>query len=253
MRPIIYTPSGRAGEYANKGYAVNLFRGCTHGCTYCYVPAMLRMSKEEFHSKVVPVKDGLKRLECDLEKLGKIDEPIFMSFTCDPYCKDADIGITAQAITWINYRHSNNAVSILTKGRIPIKHIQYLTNNPNNKIGVTLTSMSDSFSLKIEPGASLPAERLGTLRYAHDAGIQTWASIEPVIDPMQSLKAIQYTMPYVDEFKIGKWNHNKEADKIDWIDFMVKADELLNRNHKKYIFKKDLMDIWKKFKFGKGE
>ncbi len=35
-RKLIYHPSGSAGEYAGKGYAVNLFKGCTHGCRYCY-------------------------------------------------------------------------------------------------------------------------------------------------------------------------------------------------------------------------
>ena len=33
----IYEPKGRAGEYAQ--LAVNLWRGCPHGCTYpCYAP-----------------------------------------------------------------------------------------------------------------------------------------------------------------------------------------------------------------------
>jgi hypothetical protein len=33
---VIYAPKGQAGEYAP--YALNLYRGCGHGCAYCYVP-----------------------------------------------------------------------------------------------------------------------------------------------------------------------------------------------------------------------
>ena len=47
-------------------------------------------------------------------------------------------------------------------------------------------------------------------------------------------------MPYVDEFRIGKWNHDKEANKIDWHKFAQDAVKMMERHNKQYVLKDDL-------------
>jgi hypothetical protein len=52
---IIYEPRGAAREYSP--LAANLYRGCIHGCKYCYAPACLRLPADrraEFHRKAWP-------------------------------------------------------------------------------------------------------------------------------------------------------------------------------------------------------
>jgi len=71
-------------------------------------------------------------------------------------------------------------------------------------------------------------------------GIPTWVSLEPVIDPIQSLEIIRTTHDYVDVFKVGKWNHDKEASKINWPKFAKDAVNLLNELGAQYYIKKDL-------------
>lgn len=239
MRPLIYTPSGRAGEYSNHGYAANLYSGCTHGCQYCYVPSVLHMDRETFHSKVTPAPDALARLKADMKRVGNLPEPVFLCFTCDPYCNDAPVGFTREAIKII--LGSGNSVNILTKGGINGVADFDLLRGTDSKIGATLTFNSRDLSAKWEPNASCPESRVLMLYYAKNNGIETWASIEPVIDPKESLTIMYRTMQYVDTFKIGKWNHDKRANEIDWRKFIKDAVALCERYGKKYVLKEDLI------------
>jgi len=240
MRKIIYHPSGRAGEYADHGYAVNLFKGCTHGCKYCYVPMFTHQDRATFHASVTPAPDVLERLKADMKRVGVLDEPIFMCFTCDPYCIDAPEGITRAAIKIII--ESGNRVNILTKAGVKAKKdFDLLCSVHGNKIGATLTFYDLSKSVKWEPRASWPSSRIIMLEDAKFIGIQTWASIEPVIIPGESLAIMEEAIPYVDEFKIGKLNHHPLAQEINWKDFALKAVDLMEKHNKKYLLKQDLI------------
>lgn len=239
LRKLIYHPSGRAGEYADKGYAANLFKGCTHGCKYCYVPSFCHVPREQFHATSIAAPDVLERLKKDMNRVGILDEPIFLCFTCDPYCEDAPKNVTRDAINII--LASGNKVNILTKGGMRAsRDFDLLATDPGNKIGATLTFSTARDSMYWEPKAEAPLNRLAMLREAKEKGLQTWASIEPVIDPQQSLEIMMWTMPYVDEFKIGKWNHDKRAKAIDWNEFALRAKKLMESGGKAYMFKKEL-------------
>ena len=55
---IIYEPKGRAREYSP--LAANLYRGCGHGCIYCYAPAVTFTAREVFRSHPCPRQDVLR-------------------------------------------------------------------------------------------------------------------------------------------------------------------------------------------------
>jgi DNA repair photolyase len=84
---VIYKPKGSAKEYAN--LALNLYKGCYHGCKYCYVPGVCKITRDNFINHVEPKKNIIERLSKDLrliiEKKEFKKQPILMSFTCDPY------------------------------------------------------------------------------------------------------------------------------------------------------------------------
>ena len=74
---------------------------------------------------------------------------------------------------------------------------------PSDWFVVTLTFCDPDDSKRYEPGASLPKDRIKALEEAHRRGIQTWVSMEPVLDPDQTLHLIEITHEFVDHFRVG--------------------------------------------------
>ncbi|MHC1697763.1 MAG: radical SAM protein [Geobacteraceae bacterium] len=232
---IIYEPTGKAKEYCD--LAANLYTGCSHGCLYCYAPACLRRSPEQFRTQVNPRTNILAQLE--KEAPAFTGKEVHLCFTCDPYQPAEQVHEITRGTLEIFTRHGVRA-RILTKGGTSCLHDLDKFQANHSIVGATLTLLEEEQSRYWEPGAALPMDRINALRRLKESGIETWASLEPVIDPEQSLEIIRLTHKYVDTFKIGKWNHAKAAAAIDWADFAARAVALLDSLGCKYYIKDDL-------------
>jgi DNA repair photolyase len=237
---IIYEPKGRALEYS--GLAANLYRGCSHGCLYCYAPSVIKCSREEF-SNPVPRPDVLKTLAKDAARLRGDTRTVLLSFTTDPYQEiERKHRLTRQAIEILN--GEGLAVSILTKnGPNAEEDFDLLSKFKGNKFGCTLTLHSSYLTEEWEPTTGPSWQRCFALEAAHNSyDIETFASMEPVIDPDQTLQLIRMTHNYVDFYKVGKLNYHPRAKEIGWPKFRGEVIELLERLGKKYYIKKDLRE-----------
>ena len=146
---LIYQPQGAAGEYAK--WAINLYHGCSNGCTYCYnrrgvlshvfgdkpelaAPIIRQRDKqlnEYLKKNNMTAHDAIKKgvvgyeglfaalglVSKDLEKIGidriRQDGGIFFSFTCDPFDIEADMLILQQVVLHLLF--DRIPVTILTK------------------------------------------------------------------------------------------------------------------------------------------
>jgi DNA repair photolyase len=229
--PIIYEPKGKAREYSP--LALNIYKGCDHDCNYCYCKDMIFLK----HTNLVTERPNLlKQLSKELEK--QITKQVLLSFISDPYCKANDkLKLTRSVLMKLYFK--NVPVAILTKGgNRALQDIDLIAKFKSIKIGATLTLNNADDSCKIESGSSLPCERLKMLKSFHDKNVRTWVSIEPVIYPKQSLDMIERSLDFVDEYKIGKLNHN--ANNTDWHKFLVDSVTLLRKNNKQFYVKNDL-------------
>lgn len=236
---ILYPPTGPAKEYSP--YAVNLCKSCSHLCSYCYAPATMRMSPEEF-AILNTKKDVIRRLERDIIKFRAKKRQVLMNFIGDPYTiEDVRPAITRQALELL--LGNGFPVAILTKGgKRCLRDLDlFLKYKDKIKVGATLTCLSDNDSKKYEPKAALWSERMEVLKTLHSNRIKTWVSLEPVLNPQTTLQIIRESHTYVDEYKVGKWNHNKDEEKkIDWHQFLIDAVTLLRKYDKKFYVKDDL-------------
>jgi DNA repair photolyase len=237
---VIYRPKGKALEYCE--LAANLYRGCGHGCTYCYAPGVLYTSRDKFLT-ASPRPDIIKKIEQDATNLGKDESmhgrQVLLCFTCDPYQPlDDEYRLTRQAIKILHENRLN--VRILTKGgKRSEKDFDLL--GKDDAYAATLTFADNRLSAEFEPYASHPEERFTALSRAHDLGIPTWASLEPVINPDETLEIIRQTSSYVDMYKIGVWNYDKRSAELDYSGFIKKAIELIDSAGAQYYIKKDMV------------
>lgn len=242
---VIYEPKGRAREYAP--LACNLYMGCTHGCKYCYAPACMRKKPEEWHQAARARGENILALfERDCVRLAKEradDETrrVLFCFLSDPYQPlESELHLTRRGIkTAARY---GIKVDILTKGDSAlIEQDLPLMLKSQTHLGITLSFINDASRREWEPMASTVQSRLNILRKAHDMGIYTWVSMEPVIIPQEALEVIRQAHSYVDFWKVGKLNHNKEVERsIDWPQFRDNATALLDSFRSKYYIKEDL-------------
>jgi DNA repair photolyase len=239
MPNLIYEPKGRAREYAP--LACNMYRGCDHACTYCYAPSATQRSRRDFVLSATRGPDFLASLTREAAKLQRTDQAgkqVLLSFTCDPYQHlDAALGVTRQVIQTL-HRHGFSICTLTKGGTRALRDLDLF--GPGDAFATSLTLLDPQASAAWEPGAALPADRIETIRRFHTAGITTWVSLEPVLDPAAGLEIIRQTHEFVDLYKVGKLNHHAHAQTINWQQWANDSTALLDRLGKRYYVKDDL-------------
>lgn len=234
----IYAPKGQAGEYAP--LATNPYRGCGHGCVYCYVPLVTKQDRKEFDAGAVDRKQyaaGLFRDAAKYQAAG-ITEQVMLSFTTDPY-HPGDTSLTGYVLEMLT-RHGLGFCTLTKGGTRSLRDIGMFRPD-RDAFASTLTTLDDAFSLKWERNAALPGERLAALKAFHDRGIFTWVSLEPTLDIESSLAVVDATHEFVDLYKVGRANYLKEITRTtDWRGYTLRMIEKLQTLDKRHYIKADL-------------
>ena len=232
---IIYEPRGKAREYSE--LAVNLYKGCSHACRYCYCPAILRKTVEAWAFDPQPRQNVLRELEHDAKRLQGDTREILLSFMSDPYHCDDAARLTREALLLLE--RYNLRVQVLTKGGLrSMRDFDILARN-HWKYGATIIFQDERLREQWEPGAAPIAERIEALRTAHAAGIFTWISVEPVVNTAEALKVVAALRDDVDLWKVGKLNHDRTRESaIDWRRFLADIEAALEG--RQYMIKEDL-------------
>jgi len=236
---VIYKPGGRALEYSL--LAINHYKGCTHGCFYCFARKMMESFTGGDFYKPVARAGLLDSLIDQAPSYAGIDERILLCFTCDPYQPLDDKEKLTRSVIKV-LKKNDIPFQVLTKGGLRATR-DFDLYQAGDAFATTLTFSNKYDSAANEPGAALPAERIEAIRIAHERKIETWVSLEPVVDIEQTLTLIRMTSEFVDLYKIGKLNHYRSE--IDWREFGIKAIDLCHKLRKRYYVKNDLAESLK--------
>lgn len=167
--------------------SINPYRGCEHGCIYCYARpshAYLNLSPGlDFETKLFFKPDAARLLERELAAPGYRCSPITIGANTDPYQPiEREYRVTRSLIEVLaRYQHP---LSIITKSSMVERDIDLLAPMAAlNLVAVfiSVTTLDNQLKRTLEPRTASPAARLRTIRTLSAAGIPVGVMVAPVI------------------------------------------------------------------------
>ncbi len=167
--------------------SINAYRGCEHGCVYCYARpthAYLDLSPGlDFESRLYAKPNATELLRQELSKPGYRCRFIALGTNTDPYQPiERDWRITRQVLEVLAACH--HPVSIVTKSALVERDIDILTAMAGQglvEVYLSVTTLDRALARRMEPRAAAPQRRLHTLARLAEAGVPTGVLFAPVI------------------------------------------------------------------------
>jgi DNA repair photolyase len=168
-------------------YGLNPYRGCEHGCAYCYARTYheyLGFSAGlDFESKIVVKHDAPELLERKLASPGYKVGKIAMSGVTDCYQPvEKKLQLTRRCLEVL--ARFRNPVTMITKNALvarDIDHLKELSKFNAVAVYLSVTTLDPKLARILEPRASSPRARLETIETLSEAGILAGVSAAPMI------------------------------------------------------------------------
>ena len=167
--------------------SINPYRGCEHGCIYCYARpnhGYVGLSPGfDFESKLSVKIDAVERLREELGARGYRCEPINLGSATDAYQPiERRYGLTRRLIEVM--AAFRQPFTIVTKSSLVERDIDLIAPMARDGLAavyVTVTTLDQALARRWEPRAAAPWRRLQTMRRLHEAGIPVGVSLAPVV------------------------------------------------------------------------
>ena len=168
-------------------YSINPYRGCEHGCAYCYARPgheMLGMGAGlDFETKIIVKRSAARILRRELNRSRWQGEAITLSGVTDCYQPiERQLKITRGLIEVLV--ESRQAFSIVTKNALVTRDLDLLSEAAQyNGVHVffSINSLRHALTRRLEPRTSAPAARLRAVTALSAAGIPVGVMVAPVI------------------------------------------------------------------------
>ncbi len=179
--------------------SVNPYRGCEHGCIYCYARpthAYVELSPGlDFESRLFAKINAVELLKDELSRPGYRVTPLAFGANTDCYQPiERRYGLTRGLIEVL--AGCEHPLTIVTKSALIERDIDLLAPMARKnlvKAFVSVTTLDAVLARKLEPRAASPARRLDTIRALASAGIPTGVLVAPII-PALTDKTLEHVL-----------------------------------------------------------
>ncbi len=167
--------------------SVNPYRGCEHGCIYCFARpthAWLDLSPGlDFETRLFCKSNAADLLREALARPGYRCRPLALGTSTDPYQPlDREHGVTRRILeVLLEARHP---VHVITKGAHVLRDLDLLAQLAEQRlatVSISLTSLDPDLKRTLEPRAASASRRLQQMRALTEAGVPVTALVAPVV------------------------------------------------------------------------
>ena len=177
-------------------WTLNPYRGCTHGCHYCYARryhTQFELGADDEFASVIFVKTNFVTvLRRELAKPSWSSEQVAVGTATDCYQPiEGHYRITRETLAVLaEYR---NPTSIVTKGPMIVRDkdvLQELTQRTECTVCISVPCVDEDVWRALEPGTAPPLKRLRAVRELVDAGIHAGVLMNPIVPGISSKPAL---------------------------------------------------------------
>ena len=167
--------------------SVNPYRGCEHGCPYCYARpthAYLGLSPGlDFETRIAYKPEAARQLRDELARPGYRCSPITLGANTDPYQPvERRLGITREILEVLS--ETRHPVTVVTKSALVERDADLLADLARDGLAevlLSVTTLDEDLARWLEPRAGRPRRRLAAMRALADAGVPTGVLFAPLI------------------------------------------------------------------------
>jgi DNA repair photolyase len=167
--------------------AINPYRGCEHGCIYCYARpshGYLNLSPGlDFETRLRAKGNLAQVLRAELGKPGYVVSPINIGSNTDPYQPiEKQWRLTRAALELL--AECRHPCTIVTKNALVERDLDLLVPMARERlvqVFVSVNSLDNQLAAKLEPRASAPHRRIKAIRTLADAGVPVGVMVAPII------------------------------------------------------------------------
>lgn len=167
--------------------SVNPYRGCEHGCVYCYARpthSFVGLSAGlDFETQLFAKPGAAKVLEKELAAPGYECRSMALGTNTDPYQPiERQWRVTREILDVLE--RCSHPVGIVTKSHLVTRDIDILARMARRglaRVAISVTTLDPELARRMEPRCAAPAKRLDAIRQLSEAGIPTSVVVAPVI------------------------------------------------------------------------
>ncbi len=243
-------------EFKKKGLAdlaLNCGIKCGHGCTYCYVPALLRRHpvikrmEDPFALNIEIIDPSVvDRLDKEASKYSNSSDKVLMLCTQTDLFTDNQVKHEVpEKVLKIILEKTNLKVRIVTKNKNITNYVELLKKFGDRiTVGLSIGMLNDTISKILEPNASLHSERMDAYKILKQKGIRVFGMLCPIFPGVADTS--KQTKKFMDNFKKYKFeeiwieplNIRSKNLAISY-EKLTEAGELTFLNHLKNVFDSD--------------